>query len=135
MKTYCSKCGSANEYSIAKPKFCGNCASPFEMFAPAAVANPTSVNKRKPTPKAVVTEDNDDDGDSLNYFDANSIKKLDVNVMVPHTIGTKKLEDLLSSPAAPRARQYVRGNEPDMVKFMAEIQKAAGAGGSNRKTE
>ena len=29
LSTYCQECGSKNEYTLQRPKFCGNCGSPL----------------------------------------------------------------------------------------------------------
>lgn len=83
MKTYCQHCGSVNEFTAVRPKFCQGCGQPFDKSA-------ASVSRVKPMRLAEKdtddSYDDDDYDDGYEYpanFSLSNIKKLEVEIIKP----------------------------------------------------
>lgn len=62
MKHYCQKCGHPNE-GYKMPKFCGDCGSPFAVFAAANPDSPRRAPQKVKAKKNFVVDEQDDDDD------------------------------------------------------------------------
>ena len=79
LSTYCQHCGSKNEYSTVKPKFCSNCGQPLAgEFEQARAA--VQVQK---TPDRVSHQSMSvDDPDGTDIYEVPSLSKLDYDIEV-----------------------------------------------------
>ena len=92
LKSYCSKCGSPTEYSLAKPKFCTNCG--FSFINNTAVAN-KSIQAQPPVKaKKIINEDYDDENVEVEAIkELPNIENLDFDITIsPSNI--EKIRDL-----------------------------------------
>lgn len=88
MKTYCQHCGSINEFSAARPKFCQRCGQPFDKSS----ASSPRIKPQELVEKSL--DDDDDYDDGYKYpenFSLSNIKKLDVEITKP-SLDTSRLE-------------------------------------------
>ncbi len=79
MKIYCQKCGSGNEYSLSKPKFCSNCGFSF------SIASSSIPKVIKNIPKITQNEDEEEIGTER----VPDISKLDFDIDINSNKGTK----------------------------------------------
>ena len=62
LSTYCQECGSKNEYTFQRPKFCGNCGAPLDSQAKKEVQKNRVAPKKIINAKKRVEEIEDEEG-------------------------------------------------------------------------
>jgi ribosomal protein L37E len=80
LSTYCQHCGSKNEYSSVKPKFCSSCGQPLAGdFNEAKVATKTQPKARS------VAHIEDYDADGTDIFEVPQISRLEYDIEVSNS--------------------------------------------------
>ncbi len=64
MKIYCSSCGAGTSYSMQKPKFCGECGTPYLN---SSASSQKKVTKNEPAVASTEEEDFEIEIDSLQF--------------------------------------------------------------------
>lgn len=123
MRLYCQSCGAPHEYSIKKPNFCQNCASPFGGVA-AATAK---------VEKAIAMENDYEDEEGEEADSIPDLKELKVDVDFSQQKGVR-LRDVVGTSSGPTAREG-DGTTSDVPQgdFMKEFQREAGSLRSSNK--
>lgn len=131
MKHYCQKCGHPNEgYKI--PKFCGDCGSPFAVFAAANPDKPRfTPTKIKPKKNFVINEEEDDEDDYEAYIP--DIKGLDVEFEQDEIIKYSLKETIATSSEAPRP--LAERTEVDDKRILEEFRREASSSKSLPDTD
>lgn len=72
LNIYCTGCGSKHEYTLAKPKFCSSCGTPFEKGM--AAAAPSQVTERPSVARKPSRTEIDIDDENVVIPDIKEIK-------------------------------------------------------------
>lgn len=121
MRLYCQSCGAPHEYSIKKPNFCQNCASPF-----GGVAAATAKVEKARVVKIVVEDDDEDEGGE-ETDSVPDLKELKVDVDFSPQRGVR-LGDVAGTSLGPTTRESDgMTNDAPQGDFMKEFQREAGS--------
>lgn len=112
LSTYCQHCGSKNEYSSVKPKFCSSCG---QMLA-GDFNEARAVTKTVPR-KAPVARSENYDEEGTDVYEVPNISKLEYDIEVSNsstfTLGSimpkENAQDSASSPKRKRGRPRKNG--------------------------
>lgn len=105
LSTYCQHCGSKNEYSSVKPKFCSSCGQMLAGDFNEARTNTKTVSKKVNTVKS---ENYDEEGSDI--YEVPNISKLEYDIEVSSgstfTLGSIMPKDgTLNSESTPKKRR------------------------------
>lgn len=89
MNMYCASCGAKNEYTIIKPKFCGQCSEAFDKAFKKTPKVEPPPRKKKP----VAADDEDDDTDTQSSVEFKKPSRACVQISINRAV---KTDDLLT---------------------------------------